>query len=217
MSQEKYNMGDVDAPENQEKEYLKPGYHKLTVKGFEYKKEDEGKTPLIVLTLEKVSKDGGEPITLKENFYMSGKIKDGKMNSVIRIQELAMGLTGSKITIQPSLYNYTKKNSDGTTDSFSIPNPKEITDYLNKNCTGKSAIFKVGGEQDGEGSDAKIYSKLTYSGFLYYTDKQKNLCRYKEERDFTESEYKYAVQKKKDANAPAGGGGVATTTKMDEL
>ena len=61
------------------------------------------------------------------------------------------------------------------------------------------------------------YSKLTYSSFLYYTDKQKNLCRYKEERDFTESEYKYSVQKKKEASAPAGGGGVSTLAKMEDM
>lgn len=209
-----YNMGETDAPVNEEKVLLKPGYHKLTITGFEYKKEEVGKTPLIVMTASTVAKAGEDPTEFKENFYMSGKLnKEGKMSSVIRLQELAMGITGNKITISPKLVSYTKKNTDGTSEDFTIPSPEELTTYLNKHCKGKTATFKIGGEDN----DGKVYPKLTYSGFLYYTDKQKNLCRYKDERDFTESEYKYAVQKKKEANAPAGGGGVANLTKMDEL
>lgn len=208
-----YNMGDTDAPDNQEKVFLTPGYHKLTVTGFEYKKEEEGKTPLIVMTAQKAGKEGEDPTEFKENFYMSGKLnKDGKMSSVIRLQELALGLTGDKITIAPKQYNYSKKNTDGTVDHFTIPNPEELAAYLNNKCKGKVAIFKVGGEE----SDGKVYTKLTYSGFLYYTDRQKNLCRYKEERDFDEYEYGRCVQKRKEANAPAGGGGL-THTKFEEI
>jgi hypothetical protein len=208
-----YNMGDTEAPDNQEKVFLTPGYHKLTVKSFEYKKEDAGKTPLITMVATKVDKETGDDIEFKEKFYVSGKLnKDGKMSSVIRLQELAVGLTGNKITANPSLYAYTKSEANGTSESFTIPNPEELTAYLNKNCVGKTAIFKIGGEE----SDGKVYTKLTFSGFLYYTDRQKNLCRYKEERDFDEYERGRSVQKKKEAAAPAGGGSL-TTTKFEEM
>ena len=213
MSETSYNMGDTEAPSNEEKVYLKPGYHKLTVTGFECK-SDDGKTPVIIITAETQAKEGEEATKFTDNFWMSGKLnKEGKMSSVIRLQELAMGLTGNKITIQPKIVTYVKKEKDGTSETYSIPNPEELTTWFNKHCKGKVGIFKIGGEE----SDGKVYSKLTYSSFLYYTDKQKNLCRYKEERDFTESEYKYSVQKKKEASAPAGGGGVSTLAKMEDM
>ena len=86
---------------------------------------------------------------------------------------------------------------------------------MNKKCAGKTAIFKVGGEEDGDG---KVYSKLSYSGFLYFTDRKGDLCKYTDDRDFTESEYKYNVQKRKtEAGAPAGNAGVVDTKTLDEL
>ena len=103
---------------------------------------------------------------------------------------------------------------NGTSTEFTIPNPQELCDYLNKKCAGKTATFKIGGE---ENEDGKVFPKLTYSGFLYYTDRQGNLCKYKEERDFTESEFKYAVQKKKGEPAPASAGGIADTKTLDDL
>ena len=136
------------------------------------------------------------------------------MSSVIRLQELFKGLTGNpKMTIKPTIYTYNKKETDGKVNTFSIPNPKEICDYLNKTCKGKTAIFKVGAED----SDGKIFSKLVYSGFLYYTDKKGALCLYKEERDFTEEEEKRFIQKKKGADAPAHSNGLASATKLEEL
>jgi hypothetical protein len=204
-----------EAPENKEREYLKPGFHKLTVTEFEYKQEEEGKTPLIVMKCLKANPDG-DPIQFEEKLYISGKLnKQNVMSSVVRLQELFKGLTGEpKMKLNPSKYNYTKKESDNSETTFTIPNPKELAEYLSKTCVGKIAIFKIGGEETAEGT---IYSKFTYSGFLYYTDKKGNLVRYTEERDFTDAEYKFAVQKKKEAAAPAHSNGVANATKMQEL
>jgi hypothetical protein len=209
-----FNLGELDAPENKEKVYIKPGFRKLTVKNFEYTKEDEGKTPLIIMNCTGTDVDGNE-LEFSENLYISGKLnKNNVMSSVVRLQELFKGLTGDKMTIKPTAYTYTKKEMNGTSTEFTIPNPSELCDYLNKKCSGKTAMFKVGGE---ETEDGRVYTKLTYSGFLYYTDRQGNLCRYKEERDFTDSEFKYAVQKRKTEGAPAGAGAIADTKTLDDL
>ena len=210
-----FDLGQTEAPVNQEKVYIKAGYRKLTVNEFKYEKEEEGKTPLITMSCTTKDSDGND-LTFTENLYMSGKLnKQGVMSSVIRLQELYKGLTGDKITAKPSAYSYTKKEF-GTNDltDYVIPNPAQLCDLLNKKCTGKTAIFKIGGEQD---EDGKVYTKLTYSGFLYYTDRSGNLCKYTTERDFTESEYKYAVQKRKSEGAPVGTAGVADTKTLDEL
>ena len=210
-----FNLGDYEAPINKEKVHLKPGFHKLTVESFTYDKEEEGKTPNIIMNLVKEDADGNV-IELKENFYLSGKLNAKKvMSAVVRILELYKGLTGEdKMTIKPTAYTYTKTSRTGPSETYTIPNPAEICEYLKKKCTGKTAIFKVGGEVS---EDETVYTKLTYSGFLYYTDKKGALCKYKEERDFTESEYKYSVQKRKGLDAPAHSGGVADMAKLDEL
>ena len=212
---QEYDMGATDAPDNKEKEYVKPGYRKLTVNKFEYTPEEPGKTPLIKL-FATGKNDAGEDIEFTERLYISGKLnKDKVMSAVVRLQELYKGLTGNpKMTLKPTLYNYTKDNTDGSKTSFAIPNPKELCDYLNTTCSGKTAIFKIGGEETAEG---KIFAKFTYSGFLYYTDKQGSLCRYKEEGDFSDNEYKFAVQKRKGEGAPAHGGGIAAPSQLDEL
>lgn len=213
------DLGATEAPENKEKVFLKPGFHKMKIESFTYDKEEVGKTPNIIMKLTKEDGDGNV-IELNENLYLSGKltVKNGKsiMTSVVRLQELYKGVTGKeKMTIQPSKYKYLKKDLDGTETNYIIPNPREICDYLQKECAGKTAVFKVGGEVTDDGT---VFSKLTYTGFLYWTDKKGNLCRYKEERDFTESEYKYAVQKRKPSpGAPAHSNGVADTKKLDEL
>lgn len=209
-----FDLGNTEAPENKEKVYIKPGFRKLTVKNFEYNKEEEGKTPLILMNCETTDKDGNI-IEFTESLYISGKLnKNNVMSSIVRLQELFKGLTGNKMTIKPTAYSYTKKELNGTTTEFTIPNPAELCEYLNKKCAGKTDIFKVGGEETEEG---KVFTKLTYSGFLYYTDRQGNLCKYKDERDFTESEYKYAVQKRKSEGAPMGSAAVADTKTLDEL
>lgn len=209
-----FNLGDLEAPDNREKVYITPGFRKLTVKGFEYTKEDEGKTPLIIMNCETTDKDGNT-VEFAENLYISGKLnKNNVMSSVVRLQELFKGLTGDKMTIKPTAYTYTKKEINGTSTEFTIPSPAELCDYLNKKCSGKTAVFKIGGEKN---EDGKVFSKLTYSGFLYFTDRQGNLCKYKDERDFTESEYKYAVQNKKSEGAPAGAAAIADTKTLDDL
>lgn len=208
--------GDMgEAPENKEREFLKPGFHKLTVTEFEYNQEEEGKTPLIVMKCLKANPDG-DPIAFEEKLYISGKLnKQNVMSSVVRLQELYKGLTGNqKMDLKPTQYTYTKKETDNSQVAFTIPNPRELCTYLSKTCVGKTAIFKVGGEESEEGT---IYSKLTYSGFLYYTNKKGDLIRYDEERDFTDTEYKFAVQKRKGAAAPTHNQGVANATKMQEL
>lgn len=212
---EAYDMGATDAPENKDKEYLKPGYRKLTIEKFEYTPEESGKTPLILMKAT-AKGESGDQIEFVERLYISGKKnKDGVMSSVVRLQELYKGLTGNpKMTIKPSLYSYVKEETDGSKKKYEIPNPKELCDYLNKTCAGKTSVFKIGGE---ENADGKVFSKLTYSGFLYKTDKQGNLVKYKDEEDFTEAEYKFAVQKKKGENAPAHSGGIATPSQLDEL
>lgn len=210
-----FNMEDTDAPENKEKVYVLPGFRKLKVESFTYDKEDDGKTPLIVMKCTAQDADGNEA-TLEEKLYISGKISaKGVMSSVVRLQELYKGLTGEpKITIKPTAYTYTKKEKDGSSQSFTIPNPRELCDFLQAKCAGKTAVFKIGGDV---GRDDVVYSKLTYSGFLYYTDKTGALCRYKEERDFTDSEYKYAVQKPKETAAPATSQGIANEASLDML
>lgn len=209
-------FGDMgEAPENKEREFLKPGFHKLTVTEFEYKQEDAGKTPLIVMKCLKANPDG-DPILFEEKLYISGKLnKQNVMSAVVRLQELYKGLTGNpKMTLKPSQYSYVKTESDNSSQTFTIPNPKELAEYLSKTCVGKVAIFKIGGEETAEGT---VYSKLTYSGFLYYTDKKGNLIRYTEERDFTDAEQKFSVQKRKEVAAPAHSNGVANSTKFQEL
>lgn len=209
-----FNLENTEAPENKEKVYIKPGFRKLIIKNFEYNKEEEGRTPLIVMNCEAKDKDGNE-IEFSENLYLSGKLnKSNVPSSVVRLQELFKGLTGDKMTIKTSSYTYTKKELNGTSTEFTIPNPTEICEHLNKKCAGKTAIFKVGGE---ETEDGKVYTKLSYSGFLYYTDRQGNLCRYKDERDFTDSEFKYAVQKRKSEGAPAGNAAVVDAKALDDL
>ena len=209
-----FDLGTTDAPDNREKVYIQPGFRKLTVKDFEYTKEEDGKTPLIIMNCTSTDKEGNE-IQFSENLYISGKLnKNNVMSSVVRLQELFKGLTGDKMIIKPTAYTYNKKEMNGTSTEFTIPNPQELCDYLNKKCAGKTATFKIGGE---ENEDGKVFSKLTYSGFLYFTDRQGNLCKYKEERDFTESEFKYAVQKKKGEPAPALAGGIADTKTLDDL
>ncbi len=214
-TQIEFDLGDTQAPENKEKIYIKPGFRKLTVNEFKYDKEGEGKTPLITMECSTTDKEGNE-ITFTENLYMSGKLnKQNKMSSVIRLQELAKGLTGDIITIKPSAYTYSKKEY-GTNEitEYTIPNPAELAEFLNKKCAGKTAIFKIGGEIDENGI---VYSKLTYSGFLYYTDRDGNLIKYSEERDFTESEYKYSVQKRQSQGAPTTNNAVVDTKTLDEL
>ncbi len=214
MSENLIDLGGYEAPENKEKVYLKPGFHKFTVKEFSYTKEEEGKTPNIIMKLEK--EENGNKVEIVENLYLSGKLNaKGIMSSIVRLQELYKGLTGDpKMTIKPTAYSYTKKERNGMEETFTIPNPAEITDYLQKKCAGKTAIFKLGGEISDEGI---VYTKLTYSGFLYYTDKNGDLCRYKEEREFTDSEYKYAVQKRKSEGAPTHNAAIADTAILDLL
>lgn len=208
-----FDLGGTEAPENKEKVYLKPGFRKLQVVGFKYTKEEEGKTPLIIMECKGADEDGNV-IEFSENFYLSGKLnKNSVMSSVIRLQELFKGLTGDKMNIKPSAYTYTKKEQNGSSETYTVPNPAEITEHLNKKCSGKTAIFKIGGEESEEG---KVYTKLTYSGFLYYTDRKGDLCKYIAENDFSPSEYKYAVQKRK-SDAPAHSGAIADTAALDDL
>ena len=208
------DLGATDAPENKEKVYLKPGYRKLKVVEFAYEKEEDGKTPLILMKCTTKDEDGNE-IEFIENLYISGKLnKKNVMTSITRLQELCKGLTGDKMNVKCQPYTYTKKEQNGTSENYTIPNPVEICDFLNKKCAGKTAIFRIGGEENDEG---KVFSKLTYSSFLYYTDRKGDLCRYKEERDFTEAEFKFNVKKRKTDSAPAGNAGVADTSTLDEL
>lgn len=214
MTEKEFDMGATEAPDNKEKEYIQPGYRKLTVKSFDYTQEEPGKTPLILMKAEGKAASG-EPAEFTERLYMSGKLnKDKVMSSVVRLQELYKGLTGNpKMTIKPSSYVYSKKETDGSSTSYTIPNPKELTEYLNKHCAGKTSVFRVGAEE----SDGKIFSKLTYSGFLYYTDKSGTLIKYTEEGDFSEKEQKLYIQKRKSESAPAHSGALATPSQLDEL
>lgn len=209
-----YDLGAIQAPDNNEKVFLTPGYRKLTVKEFVYEKEGDGKTPCIVAHLEK---DDGTSVTkVEEKFYLSGKLNSkGVMSSIVRLQELYKGLTGEeRMAIKTSAYTYTKKERDGTSMEYTIPNPSEICAHLNKKCANKKAIFKIGGEVS---DDGRVFAGLTYSQFLYYTNKKGELCRYSEERDFSESEYKWAVSKKKGGNAPASGAGITNPSVLDDL
>lgn len=204
-----FNMGETEAPSNKEREFLQPGYRKLTIKEFSYSPADPGKTPLILMKAEGKA-DSGDTVDFTERLYISGKLsKDKVMSSVVRLQELYKGLTGNeKITIQPSKFEYTKDNI-----KYVIPNPQELCDFLNTTCKGLSAIFKIGADKT---EDGKLFSKLTYSSFLYYTDKQGSLIRYTTEGDFSDSEYKFAVQTKKSELAPSHGG-AASSSQLDEL
>lgn len=214
MSENAFDLGATEAPDNKEKVYLKPGYRKLSVVKFVYEKEEDGKTPLIVMNCATKDEEGND-IEFNENFYLSGKLnKKGVMSSVVRLQELAKGLTGDKMSIKPDAYSYTKKEQNGSSESYVIPNPQQICDYLNKKCAGKSAIFRIGGEK---ADDGRVFSSLTYSGFLYWTDKKGDLCKYKEERDFTEAESKFNVKAKKADLAPSHSNGVVDTKALDEF
>jgi hypothetical protein len=210
-----FDLGAYEAPENKEKVFLTPGFRKLKVVKFAYTKEEEGKTPLIVMEATHIDKEGNT-VETNQDFYLSGKLnKKGVMTGLLRVLELVRGLTGEKkINAQAENYTYIKKETNGTTESYTIPDPQIICDYLNKKCAGKAAIFRVGGEENDEG---KVFTKLDYTGFLYSVDKAGNLCLYKEERDFTKSEYSYSVRKKKNEGAPAHGGGMADPGKLDEL
>lgn len=213
MSETAFDLGATEAPDNKEKVYLKPGYRKLSIVKFVYEKEDDGKTPLIVMNC--TTKDGDETVEFNENFYLSGKLnKKGIMSSVARLQELTKGLTGDKMNVKLDAYTYTKKEQNGSSESYVIPNPQQICDYLNKKCTGKTGVFRIGGDK---GDDGRVYSSLTYSGFLYWTDKKGDLCRYIEERDFTESEYKYNVKNKKAEFAPTTASGIVDTKALDDF
>lgn len=208
------DLGATEAPENKEKVFIKPGFRKLAVKEFVYEKEEDGKTPLIIMKCTHKDEDGNE-VEFNENLYISGKLnKKGQMSSILRLQELSKGLTGDIMKIKPDIYSYTKKEQNGTSETYSIPNPAQLCDYLSKKCTGKTAIFKVGGE---ETEDGRIFSKLVYSGFLYYTDRTGALCKYIAERDFTESETKREVKKRNSEGAPTGTAAVADTKTLDEL
>lgn len=214
MAENAFDLGATEAPDNKEKVYLTPGYRKLTVSKFVYTKEEDGKTPLIIMNCLTKDEDGND-LEFDENLYLSGKLnKKGLMSSVIRLQELAKGLTGDKMSIKPDAYSYTKKEQNGSSETYTVPNPQQICDYLNKKCAGKTAIFRIGGEKL---EDGRVFSSLTYSGFLYYTDKRGDLCRYVEARDFTEAEYKYNVKVRKAEAAPAHSGGVADTKALDDL
>jgi len=208
------NLGETQAPENKEKLYLKPGFKKLTVKEFTYEKEEKGKTPLIVMHCEGLDSNNN-PLTFQENLYISGKLnKNNVPSAVVRIQELVVGLTNAKITDSLDAYEYVKEDYETKEQAtYTIPDPEQLTKLLNKRCAGKSAIFKIGGQ---ENEDGQVYTSLTYSGFLYFTDLQGELCKYTKERDFTESEYKYAVTKRKQNNLVTNNSIIDTKT-LDDL
>lgn len=209
-----FDLGATEAPENKEKVFLTPGFRKLTVTEFVYEKEEDGKTPLIVMKA--VHKDSnGNEIEFVENFYISGKLnKKGQMSSIIRLQELVKGITGDIMKITTDPYTYTKKEMNGTSETYTIPDPQQLLEFLNKKCTNKTAIFKIGGE---ENQDGRVYSKLVFSGFLYYTDSNQSLCKYIAERDFTEAETKREVKKRGSEGTPVGSSAVADTKTLDEL
>lgn len=207
-----FDLGSVEAPSNVQKEYLKPGYRALKTVGFEYEKEEDGKTPMILLKM--VSKND-ETVEFNEKIYLSGKLNaKGIPSALVRLQELYKGLTGEpKITGNIKSYTYTKKERDGSSQELTIPDPSQICALLNKKCVGKTAVFRVGGE---ETEDGRVYTKLDYSGFLYYTDRDGNLCMYKAEKDFNKSEYSYSVRKRK-SDAPTHNEGIANLADLDVL
>jgi len=137
----------------------------------------------------------GEELSFMERFYLSGKLdKNGVMSSVVRLQELYKGLTGNpKMGLKPSAYNYTTTDEKGNSVTYTIPSPADLCEYLKTTCVGLSGIFKVGADVT---EDNRMFVKLVYSGFLYYTDRSNNLVKYTKEGDFNDSDYKYAVQKK---------------------
>lgn len=214
MAGTSFDLGAFEAPDNKERVFLTPGYRKMTIKEFIYEKEEDGKTPLILMKMIKTNDDGTET-DFTEKLYLSGKLnKQGVMSAVVRLFELNRGITGDKkLNLEAENYSYSKKNTDGTTEEYVIPNPVTVCDYFNKKCAGKTAVWRVGGE---ENEDGKVFTKLDYSGFLYYVDKEKNLCTYKNERDFTKTEYSYSVRKKK-TDAPSHTGSMADISKLDDL
>ena len=167
-----------------------------------------------MMKMVKINDDGTET-DFNEKLYLSGKLnKQGMMSAVVRLFELNRGITGDKkMNLEAGNYTYTKTESNGSSEEYTIPDPQTVCDFLNKKCAGKTAIWRVGGE---ENEDGKVFTKLDYSGFLYYVDKEKNLCTYKNERDFTKSEYSYSVRKKK-TDAPTHSGSLADASKLDEL
>jgi len=214
MAGTSFDLGAFEAPDNKERVFLTPGFRKMTIREFLYEKEDEGKTPLILMKMFKTNEDGSET-DFTEKLYLSGKLnKQGTMSAIVRLFELNRGITGDKkMNLEAENYTYSKTESNGTSEEYTIPNPQAVCDFLNKKCAGKTAIWRVGGE---ENEDGKVFTKLDYSGFLYYVDKDKNLCTYKNERDFTKSEHSYSVRKKK-TDAPAHSGSMADVSKLDDL
>lgn len=207
-----FNLGDIEAPSNTVREYLKPGYRKLLVKNFTYEKEEEGKTPLLVMHCVSAN---DENIEFNEKIYLSGKVNTkGVPSALVRLQELYKGLTGEpKITGSIKSYTYTKKERDGSSQELTIPDPEQICALLNKKCVGKTSVFRVGGE---ETEDGKVYTKLDYSGFLYYNDRDGNLVKYTKEADFNKSEYSYSVRKRK-SDAPTHNEGIVNISELDAL
>lgn len=205
---EQLGFDGVEVPVNKEKEYLEPGFHKLTVKEFSYEKEEEGKTPLIQLHFTKNGED-----SLVEKLWLSGKPgKSGEPVIYTRLQELVYGLTGDKIEEKFDSYSYTKKEDDKPSINYKVTNPSQVVRFLNKKLSGKSSVFKVGGEE----KDGKIFTKLTFSGFLYYTDRTGNVVKYTEERKFTDSEAKYAITKAK-TDTPPNNAPVTNAADLDML
>lgn len=205
-------FGGVEAPVNQEREFLTPGFRRLTVKEFTYSSPEEGKTPLVELHFTREGED-----SLVEKLWFSGKpTKTGGAPVIYsRIQELVYGLTGDKLTEELNAIEYTKKELDGTSQNYKVADPEQVVKILNKKLKGKSAIFKVGGVQSKDDA-SKVFANLTFSGFLYFTDKKGELHKYKEERDFTESEYKYAIQKPT-VDAPPNNSSVTNSSMLDEF
>lgn len=190
---EQVSFGDfelvVSAPPVQ-KEQMKPGFRKLTIESIEAQDLVEGKSPVVHIVF---TKDGEKVFT--ERFYFSGKpSKEGPPFIYKRVNELFLGLTGDKFseTVDTISYNY-----EGNT--YSVANPAQVSKILNKKLAGKSAIYRVGGTQNGD----KTYLNLTPSGFLLTADFDGNVKRYEEERDFTQSESNWWVKKEKPATSEA--------------
>lgn len=207
-----FNLGEIEAPSNTLREYLKPGYRKLITKEFKYEKEEDGKTPLVIMSCVSAN---NEDIEFNEKIYLSGKVNaKGIPSALVRLQELYKGLTGEpKITGNIKSYTYTKKERDGSSQELTIPDPEQICALLNKKCVGKTSVFRVGGE---ETEDGRVYTKLDYSGFLYYNDRDGNLVKYSKEADFNKSEYSYSVRKRK-SDAPTHNEGIANLSELDSL
>lgn len=210
-----FDMGAYEAPENKEKSYIKPGYRKLTVKEFIYEKEQEGRTPSITVKLEGKTAEG-DTAEISEDFYISGKRNDKNIpTALLRVVELYKGLTGeSTLKRKFPNYSYVKREKDGAEQAFTVPNPEELCSFLNKECKGKSSVFKIGGEVNDEGV---VYAKIPYTGFLYQTDRTGTLVKFKDEREFTEVEYRNAVRKRKSYNNAPGHNNGMNVAKLDAL